>query len=489
MSALQTLYLQAVALHRSGQLGLAEELYEKVRAAAPHHAETLHMLGAIALARKDYLHAALLIRSALEIGPVRAGTICNLGVALKGLGQLQEALAHYDHAIAMQADYAEAHYNRGIVLHALNRYEEALAATDRAIDLQPGYALAHNNRGAVMNDLNRLAESMSSYAQAAHLAPQDPLARWNLALVHLKAGNLLEGWRLYEYGWLCDKRGKPRPWSQPLWLGDTSLQGKTILLHAEQGLGDTLQFMRYIQKVRTAGALKIFLEVPTPLIRFFQGQCPVDLLLPPGAPCPDFDLHCPLLSLPLAFQTDLANIPVASPYLHSSPSHVQHWSTRLGPYKRPRVGLAWSGNPIHQNDHNRSLPLAELLKYLPQGLDYISLQKDVRAIDIEALAQARDLRHFGSEIEDFSDTAALCDLVDVIVSVDTSVAHLAGAMHRPTWILLPFSGDWRWLTDRQDSPWYPSVQLIRQDPSRTWEGALRVLRTQLQSLTHRLIQQ
>lgn len=484
MSALQTLFLQALALHRSGQLERAEELYEQVRAAAPHHAETLHMLGAIALSRKDYLQAALLIRSALETGSARAGTICNLGVALKGLGQLQEALAHYDHAIAMQADYAEAHYNRGIVLHALNRYEEALAATDRAIALQPGYALAHNNRGAVMNDLNRLDESMLSYAQASRLAPQDPLARWNLALVHLKAGNLLEGWRMYEYGWLCDKRGKPRQWVQPLWLGDTPLQDKTILLHAEQGLGDTLQFVRYIHKVRTTGVRKIFLEVPPPLIGFFQGQLPVDLLLPPGAPCPDFDVHCPLLSLPLAFQTDLASIPAAGPYLHSSPAHVQHWSTRLGPRKRPRIGLAWSGNPNHQNDHNRSLPLAELLKYLPPGFDYISLQKEVRTADAAALAQASDLRHFGSEIKDFCDTAALCDLVDVIVSVDTSVAHLAGAMHRPTWLLLPFSSDWRWLTQRQDSPWYPSVELIRQDPTRTWQGACRELGQRLQTLIH-----
>lgn len=481
MSALQTMFLQALEHHRCGQLEQAAHLYEQVRAAAPGHAETLHMLGAIALSQKDYLKAALLIRSALETGPVRPGTLCNLGVALKGLGQFNEALAHYDQAIALQPDYTEAHYNRGIVLHALNRYEDAIVATDRAIALKPDYALAHNNRGAVMNDLNQLNESFKSYTHAARLAPNDPLAHWNLALVHLKAGHLKEGWRLYEWGWACDKRGIPRAWAQPLWLGQTPLQGKAILLHAEQGLGDTLQFVRYIDAVRQAGAAKIYLEVPPPLAGLFADQLAIDMLVTPGGPYPHFDVHCPLMSLPLAFGTELASIPASIPYLRSPPAQLKHWQQRLGQRSRPRVGLAWSGNPIHKNDHNRSIPLEKLLPSLPSGFEYISLQRELRPTDSAALERTPWLRHFGPEIADFADTAALCALVDRVISVDTSVAHLAGAMGRPTWILLPFASDWRWLTERDDSPWYPSVQLIRQDSSRTWEGTLHALANRLRS--------
>ena len=268
--------------------------------------------------------------------------------------------------------------------------------------------------------------------------------------------------------------------TQPLWLGQHSVQGKTILLHAEQGLGDTLQFCRYVSQVKALGA-RVVLEVQPALVGLLRGLEGADVCVAAGQPLPAFELHCPLLSLPLAFGTELHTIPSPSSYLWADAARTQAWGLSVGSKQMPRVGLAWSGNPRHLNDHQRSLSLSDLVSCLPQGLEYVSLQKELRPGDAPLLL-ARGVRHFGELMGDFSDTAALCESVDLVLSVDTSVAHLAGALSKPCWVMLPQVPDWRWLLERDDSPWYGSVRLYRQGNDASWAPVLERVAADLSGL-------
>jgi Glycosyltransferase family 9 (heptosyltransferase) len=266
-------------------------------------------------------------------------------------------------------------------------------------------------------------------------------------------------------------RKERRNFAQPLWLGSNDVAGKTILLHGEQGFGDVIQFCRYVPLVAERAA-RVILEVPDSLHELVGTLSGSAQIVSRGEPLPQFDLHCPPLSLPLAFKTRLASIPSAIPYLRATPSAVRSWSARLGPRKHFSVGLVWSGRPDHKNDHNRSLKLSTLLPLLDCDASFISLQREVRPGDTAALKDRTDLLHFGDELNNFSDTAALISNLDLVISVDTSVAHLAGALGKPVWILLPYVPDWRWLLDREDTPWYPTARLFRQNHIRSWDDVI-----------------
>jgi hypothetical protein len=301
-------------------------------------------------------------------------------------------------------------------------------------------------------------------------------------LCHLLLGNFKDGWQGYEWRWK-NKSIKSfksnRSFPQPLWLGAESLAEKTILLHAEQGLGDTIQFCRYIPLVAQLGA-KVILEVQRPLLKLFKDLEGVSQIIAAGDMLPAFDYQCPLLSLPLAFKTELHTIPPIAQHITSDTDKVTKWQTKLGEKTQPRVGLVWSGSAGHQNDHNRSLSLSQLLSHLPSNIEYVCLQKEIRAIDKELLAQHTQIKYFGDALEDFTDTAALCELVDLVISVDTSVAHLAGTLGKPAWVLVTLTPDWRWLLERDDSPWYPSVKVYRQDKANDWNGVLDRARSDLE---------
>lgn len=259
---------------------------------------------------------------------------------------------------------------------------------------------------------------------------------------------------------------------QPLWDGREPLAGKTLLLQAEQGLGDTLQFCRYASVAQQQGA-RVVLEAQPPLVPLLRSLQGASQVVARGDPLPAFDVHCPLMSLPVAFGTTLDSVPSAVPYLEAPAERVQAWRSRLGPAKAPRVGLAWSGSRTHRQDRERSLALERLLAALPPGLTYVSLQKEVRDTDRPAMQGLQDM---GAELADFADTAALCEQLDLVISVDSSVAHLAGALGRETWLLLPFNADWRWLLRRADSPWYPGMRLLRQPVAGDWDAVLDGLR-------------
>jgi Tfp pilus assembly protein PilF len=422
----------------------------------------LQKLGRFDEALKDY-------DKALSLKSDHWEAFNNRGNVLQGLGRFDDAIADYSKAISLKPDYVDALSNRGAALKELQQFDEAMVDCNRALSLKPDYVEALNNRGNLLQELRYFDEAMSDYNKAISLKPDYAEAHWNKSLQLLKQGEFPLGWELYEWRW--KKTSAPllvRKFTQPLWLGKENLCNKTILLHCEQGLGDTIQFSRYAAEVSKLGCRTI-LEVQEPLFELMKGIEGADELIVNGADLPSFDFYCPLMSLPLAMGTTLETIPSGKPYLRSNDDKLAKWSSRLGQKSKPRVGIVWSGNTKHTNDHNRSIALEKILSAVPEDYELVSLQKEVRDADRNALEQSEELRHFGAELGDFTDTAALCELMDIVVSVDTSVAHLAGALGKPVNLLLPYNSDFRWLLDRHDSPWYPSMKLFIQGPDMLWE--------------------
>jgi Tfp pilus assembly protein PilF len=433
------LYNRGHALQQDGRLEDALACYDKVLAAQPHHVRALN----------------------------------NRGVALHRLGRAAEALASLERALSFAPDFVEALANRGDQLQDLDRDAEALASLDRALAVDPRHIGALNNRGSALVRLGRPADALRDFEAALAVDPQFAEARLNCAIAQLMLGQFRAGWENYE--WRSRTRrlaALDRPFAVPRWTGAEPLAGRTILLHAEQGLGDTIQFARYAPLVARRGA-RIVLEVQAPLRALMAGLDGVDTIRVRGEPLPTFDLHCPLLSLPFAFGTDLATVPAQVPYLQAPPERIAQWRERLASLPRPRVGLAWSGSAAHRDDRNRSIALARLAPLLTvPGVSFVSLQTDTRPADRAALAQVPRLSPFADGFRDFADTAAVIAQLDLVISVDTAAAHLAGALGRPAWILLPFYPDFRWLLGRQDSPWYPTARLWRQPQFGDWDSVI-----------------
>lgn len=382
-------------------------------------------------------------------------TLHTLGIAAWKNGELDTALNYLQQAISIRPQSIQAQYNCGVVLQQLLRLDEAFACYKRVI--------AHPSQ-----------------------FPNSYKAHMNQSLILLMQGQLLEGWKKYEWRWhqsAVSMNQEKRQFVQPLWLGQTALAGKAILLHHEQGLGDTLQFCRYIPQVVALGA-RVVVEAPAALLPLLSTIPHAENItwVALGDALPAFDMHCPFMSLALAFQTELATIPAPIPYLQAEANRVAHWEKRLGKKTRPRIGLVWSGGADHHNDHNRSLSLRDLIRHLPPNRDYVCLQKEIRSADLPLLSapsSQKHIRNFAKDIRDFADTAALCELMDGVISVDTSVAHLAGALGKPLWMLLPFTPDWRWMQTRADSPWYPSATLYRQPTRGDWDSVLQKIATDL----------
>ncbi|HEY1475805.1 MAG TPA: tetratricopeptide repeat-containing glycosyltransferase family protein [Pseudolabrys sp.] len=453
---------------RKNELALAN--YGRALAVQPNHADALSNRGNALMALDRFDAALASYDRALVARPDFAEALCNRGHALEKLGRLDEALTSYNRALALQADFVEALYNRGNALKALKRYDEALASYGRAIALRPGHADAHNNRGQALRELMRYEEALACYDRAIALQPQHVMAHCNAAALRLLLGDFGRGLPDYEWRWLKQSvLTANRLFRQPVWRGEPAA-GKTILLRSEQGLGDTIQFCRYVPLVAAAGA-RVILEVQEPLRALMSGLGAAQVIAK-GNRLPDFDIHCPLLSLPLAFGTRLETIPSTQAYLAAPARQAMEWQARLAATRRPRIGLAWSGRPEHERDRERSIGLRALLPLLETGATIVSLQKEVRAEDAAVLKEHGDILRFGEALADFSDTTGLMSQLDLIVAVDTSVAHLAGALAKPVWILVTHVPDWRWLLGRDYSPWYPTARLFRQDSTCTWDGAI-----------------
>lgn len=456
---------------RNGNLDGVHAVAGRAVAANPDSAELQQLLGNSFLQRRDYEAALQCYDRALSLQPDFAEAHDSRGLALHELKRFEEALASFGRALERKDDYAEAHYNRGNTLRQMLRFEEALASYDRAVALNPRLAAACNNRGLVLHDLGRLDAAAASYRQALALEPDNADAHWNLSLTLLLQGDFAAGWQEYEWRWRrTEVRDDAPVHDHPLWLGDGDLRGRTILLQAEQGLGDTIQFCRYVPRVAALGA-NVVLEVQPALVPLLGQVEGVARLVGRGEELPAYDCHCPLLSLPLAFKAGLADI-TGRPYLRVPSARGSAWEAILGERSIPRIGLVWSGSTGHQNDRNRSIPFAEFRRIFQRGISYHCLQKEIRPADRAMLAEYPEIRTFAAELRDFADTAALIAQLDLVITVDTSVAHLAGAMGKETWVLLPFMPDWRWLLQRTDSPWYDSVRLFRQPAAGDWQAVL-----------------
>lgn len=456
-------------------LGRAEEALascDRAIVLRPDYAEACFNRG-IALERlKRFDEALASYDRAISLRPNLAEALSNRSGVLRELGRFDEALASSDRALALQPNLTKALATRGSVLNGLKRFDEALMSYNRALMVRPDDAEVHYNRGHTLTSLKRFDEALASYDCAVSLRPDYAEAHWNEALLRLLIGDLSGGWAKYGWRWKGSSSSlSKRNFLQPLWLGEDTIRNKTILLHSEQGLGDAIQFCRYVPFV-TARAAHVVFEVERPLQKLMSNFAGAAHVICRGDPLPNFDIHCPLLSLPLAFGTRLETIPSSVPYLQASSQGSTNWATRLGPKDRPRVGLAWSGSAINTRDGERSIGLRNLLPLLEVEARFVSLQKDVRSTDAALLKERSDILNFGDEIRDFSDTAALISELDLVISVDTSVAHLAGAMGKPVWILVTHIPDWRWLLDRDDSPWYPTVQLFRQPRIDDWQSVI-----------------
>lgn len=512
---LQAKLVQGVELHQQGKLTEAERHYKDILRQQPNHFDALHALGIIALQTQRTQQAVALITKAIGINPDVAEAYCNRGSALSDLKRPADALANYNKAIALKPEFAEAYNNRGNSLMDLKRSTEALLSYDKAIALKPDYAEAyssrgytlndlarpaealgscdkaialkpklweaHHNRGAALRYLNRLPEAINSYQTAITLKQDHPETHWNQSICLLLMGRFEEGLRQYEWR---KKRDEPlssiRSYPQPLWLGEKNIAGKTLFVHWEQGLGDTIQFCRYAKLVETLGAT-VILSVQTPLVELLKQVSPTMQVIGPNEIPVNFDYHCPLLSLPLALRTTLETIPGEPQYLEADEELRKAWSSRLPQKTKPRIGVAWSGGAKYTADQNRSMELETVLPLVAFDADWICLQKEIRDKDRVMLRQNGRISVFGDDLGDFNKTAALLDLMDLVITVDTNIAHLAGAMGKPVWILLSYSPHWVWLLDRDDSPWYPSVRLFRQQQLGDWAGVIDLVKNELQS--------
>lgn len=460
--------------HHKAALGCFDQAiaHDPAFVSAYHNrARLLEKLGHYAAALADWDAAIGLAPKVAELHNGRGG-------ALWELKRYAEALESHAVAVALNPTFPEAFNNRGVTLNALGRCDEAIADFDRALSLDPRFANAHNNRGVALQEKGAFAEAIQAYECAVKLKPDYGHAQMNLAIAYMQQGDFARGLETYEWRWRNPElRQRERIFAAPAWLGRESLEGKTILLHNEQGLGDAIQFCRYAPMVAARGA-RVVLEVQRPLARLLATVDGVHQVTIRGEPPPAYDFHCSLLSLPFAFGTQVATIP-ASRYLAADPARVSAWGEKLGPKTRPRIGLTWSGNPQQQGDRKRSIAFGEFVKALPPGFEYVSLQKEVQERDQAALAARPDIRDFSSALTDFAETAALCAHMDLVVTVCTSTAHLAGALGTPTWVLLCLSPCWRWLLGRNDSPWYPSVTLYRQTVPGAWDSVLANVRADL----------
>ncbi len=415
--------------------------------------------------------AARLCRKVLAVQPDNAFAHNLHAVLAHRAGNTMEAVTRLEQAIRLNAGVPDFHFNLGVALQASERHADAAAAYRRALALQPRHVGALTNLGRAFQKQAQPREAIVCFERALALKPDLPEAHWGLATQRLLLGDFARGWEEYEHRWaLPENQGLRREFAAPRWDG-ADIAGRTILLHVEQGIGDTLQFVRYAPLLAHRGAHVIVLCQP-PLKRLLMEMDDVSVVAD-GEPLPGFDLHLPLMSLPRLFGTTLATIPADVPYLRADPVDVRAWNGKLGDKNHFKIGLVWAGNRRHLNDRNRSCTLAALAPLADvSGIRLYSLQKGEAAAEIRNAPTNMDFADLNGELVDFADTAAVITCLDLVITVDTAVAHLAGALARPAWLLLPFAPDWRWMLAREDSPWYPSLRLFRQNQAGDWGGVL-----------------
>lgn len=469
------------ALKSLKRLDEAIASYDQAIAINPAYSEAYSNRGNVLQDLNRHDEAVISFNNAIAINENYAEAYSNRGISLRNLNRLEEAISSYACALAINPSYVEAFLNQGVALQDLHCLDEAISSYDRAISINPNCVQAHVNRGNVLKDLKRLNEAIASYDQAIAINPFYAEVYWNKSVVKILNGDYLEGWELYEWRWKKEPLiNSKRIYSQPLWLGQSSISGKILLIYPEQGYGDYIQFVRYVKLVEQLGA-EVVLELPSILVNIissFKGNFRV---IEKGSILPDFDYHCPIMSLPLAFKTTIETIPSQVPYLYVNMDRNREWQQRLGNKIKPRVGLVWSGATNHKNDFNRSISFETLNVFFNLPIEFHCLQNEIRIHDQDAVAANSNIIVHNNLLTDYSDTAALIDAMDLVISVDTSVAHLAGALGKTVWIVLPYAPDYRWMLDRIDTPWYPTAKLFRQSKLGVWDCVINQIRDELKN--------
>jgi tetratricopeptide (TPR) repeat protein len=418
---------------------------------------------------------------AIALKPDNADAYNNRGNLHKEIERSELALADYGKAVALKPDYAEAFYNRGTTLFELRRLDEALADFDKATALKPDYSEALYNRATTLMGLGRIDDALSELAQVIALEPDHANAFWNRGLCNLMLGRYREGWSDYERRAQTD--AVLSPWQhcgRPQWTGSRDIAGKTVLLHSEQGHGDTIMAARYVRRVVDLGA-RVILDVPVALDALMSEMEDITVVTQ-GRAMPDFDLHCPLMSLPLAFETTLDTVPGEVPYLRAPAAHVEKWRRRLPDAGGLKVGINWAGSQDFRYDDERSIGLPRMLPLLTcAGVKFFALPRELRPGDAEMLHEHPHVTPLGQHIDSFADTAAILSQMDLVISSDTSLVHLAGALAKPVWVMLQFVPDWRWMLHRPDIPWYPTARLFRQPSRGDWESVVAAVDRELRS--------
>lgn len=500
-------------LHKAGNLCSAGELYQDILLINPNHPEALKLLATLYSAQGRHAEAENLFNASLNQCSTDPVTFSNRGSNRSSLDRLIEAIEDFDTAIALKPDYLLAHFNKGNVYRKLGDLQDARRCYDRVLAIDPHYASALYNLGNTCHDLGEyedaliyyqralavestragaalgcglaqhrlgfLEQALQSYDRALELDPDYPEAHWNRALLYLLSGDYPRGWPLYEWRLSLDaNKERYPPNTKASWRGDYDISDKRLFIPAEQGLGDLIQFCRYAPLLNDI-ALEVIVEAPRALRPLLESLCPKIRLSVKEEGSPDFDVVCPVMSLPYAFNTTLETIPSAEKYLSTEPAKVSIWRERLGTKQKKRIGVVWSGAPAHKDDSNRSINLGELVSIMDDSFEWHSLQKDYRPDDWDVLENSPQIRQHQEDLQDFSDTAALIECMDLVITVDTSVAHLAGALGKPVWIMLSKLPDFRWLLGREDSPWYASARLYRQEEKGDWASVLSAVATSL----------
>lgn len=483
---MQALLNQAVGLHGQGRLDEAARLYEQILAANPDLMDARHMLGVVRAQQGRHREAHELIAPVVADNPHNALALANFGNVLAALEQPLEAVAHYDRSLALNPGYPPAWLSRGNVLQLLLRYGEALNSYDRFLTLIPDHAEAWNNRGLALLNLRRLEEALASWRRAEALDPDMAEPRLNRALYHLLTQDFASGLPLYEWRKRMPEPMEARVYAQPLWTGAQDINGKTLFVYTEQGLGDTIQYYRYVTFARERGA-KVILSVPGQLIALLRGAMPPVDLIGWGETPAAFDFHIPLASIPLAAGMVVQTIPVVDHYLTAEPQTVARWKEKLGDGGF-RIGIAWQGNQLIMGSEGKSFPVAALegISRIP-GVRLIGLQKNAGSEQLDHLPAGMmvECYDFDTGPDAFLDTAAMMKNCDLVITADTAPAHLAGALGVPAWVALKHVADWRWFLERADSPWYPSLRLFRQAATNDWASVFAAMQAELPAFISR----
>jgi tetratricopeptide (TPR) repeat protein len=479
---------RGLALQDLKQFDAAVASYDKAIQLKPGYAEAYCNRGIALQGLKQFDGAIASYDKAIQLKPDYAEAYCNRGIALQGLKQFDAAVASYDKAIQLKPGYAEPYFNRGLALQGLKQFDAAVASYDKAIQLKPDYSEAYSNRGLALQGLKQFDAAIASYDKAIQLKPGFAKAYWNKSLVLLLLGEFDRGWKIYEWRWKKDDLNlENRDFTRPLWIGIEPLKNKTILIHAEQGLGDTIQFCRYVKSI-TALSEKVIFEVQPALVPLMKGlNLSLDILAR-GATLPDFDYHCPLLSLPLAFQ-NIGNAAISTEsYIKADQRSIEKWRNYFN-NEQFNIGINWQGNSHAKVDIGRSFPLALFERIASSSkVKLFSLQKNEGTEQLNVLPKGMVIESFGEQVDSegaFLDTAAIMKNLDLIITSDTAVAHLAGALGCRVWLALKWVPDWRWMLDTNSSSWYPSMRLFRQKKADDWKGVFDEIESELNLLVQK----